>query len=340
MRNPEEGRADRSPLPEAWHGKPYNSLNAWFREMYGVRCEKIAVDALLTCPNRDGTLDTRGCTFCAEGSGRFSVRLGEAGSGTESGLRSVPEQIEEGLGRMRRKTGDRFVIYFQAYTNTYGPVPYLRKIFTEALSEPSVIGISVGTRPDCLGDEVLALLSDLQAAYPDKFIWVELGLQTIHEETARRIRRCYPLCVYEEAVRDLSDLGIPVITHVILGLPGEGEEEMLQTVDYLNGTASCPAPFGVKLQLLHILSGTDLAKEYAAGQCPVMTEDEYLRILILCIRHLRPEIVLHRVTGDGPKELLLAPAWSADKRQVLNRLHRQMLREGARQGDLYRRERE
>ncbi len=310
-----------------WLGKPYYSLNAWFRHTYGQKCYKIAVDAGLTCPNRDGTLDTRGCIFCSGGSGNFAVK---------ADIGNVKEQIRAGLLRFNKKAGERFVIYFQAYTNTYGPKEYLREIFSAALSELLVIGISIATRPDALGAEILELLQDLQQAYaPEgKFIWVELGLQTIHEETAAYIRRGYELPIYEEAVRNLASLQIPCITHVILGLPGESTEDMLETAQYLNGTEHCPKPFGVKLQLLHVLKGTDLERDYLDGRFQVFTEDEYVDVLIQCIRHLAPDIVLHRVTGDGPKALLTAPLWSGNKKQVLNHLHREMKARGARQGDL------
>ncbi len=310
-----------------WLGKPYYSLNAWFKHTYGQKCYKIAVDAGLTCPNRDGTLDTRGCIFCSGGSGNFAVN---------ASIGSVKEQIRAGLLRFNKKAGERFVIYFQAYTNTYGPKEYLREIFSAALSEPLVIGISIATRPDALGAEILELLQDLQQVYaPEgKFIWIELGLQTIHEKTAAYIRRGYELPIYEEAVSNLASLQIPCITHVILGLPGESTEDMLKTVEYLNGTENCLKPFGVKLQLLHVLKGTDLERDYFDGRFQVFAEDEYVDVLIQCIRHLDPDIVLHRVTGDGPKALLTAPLWSGNKKQVLNHLHREMKARGARQGDL------
>jgi len=310
-----------------WLDKPYYSLNAYFKHTHGQKCYKIAVDAGLTCPNRDGTLDTRGCIFCSGGSGNFAVN---------AGIGSVKEQIRAGLSRFHKKAGERFVIYFQAYTNTYGPVDYLREIFSAALSDPLVIGISIATRPDALGTEILELLYDLQQIYePEgKFIWIELGLQTIHEKTAEYIRRGYELPAYEEAVHNLASLGIPCITHVILGLPGESTGDMLATVAYLNGTERCPKPFGVKLQLLHVLKGTDLERDYFAGKFQVFTEDEYVDVVIHCIQHLDPGIVLHRVTGDGPKAMLTAPLWSGNKKQVLNHLHREMKVRGARQGDL------
>jgi len=321
---------------QEWYGKPYYSLDAWCKNTLGVKCYKIALNAHMTCPNRDGSLDTRGCIFCsAGGSGDFAVDI--AG-------KSVAEQLREGISQ---------IAYFQAYTNTYAPVSYLREIYTQALECPSVCGISIATRPDCLPAEVLDLLSELKLSYPDKLIWIELGLQTIHEQTARFIRRGYELPCFEMAYRELKDRGIPVIVHLILGLPGETRDMMLQNIAYMNKLR----PFGVKLQLLHILRGTDLGDLYLnrihgslapsgaiynlgsqrmADIPPIrpLTKDEYLSLLIDCIRRLHPDIVIHRVTGDGPKDLLLAPLWSLNKRDVLNSLHHQMKNLHARQGDL------
>lgn len=337
-----------------WYGKPYYSLDAWCKNTLSHKCYKIALNAHMTCPNRDGTLDTRGCIFCsAGGSGDFAVDI--AG-------KSVEAQLAEGLSRFRDKfvptagtdsvsgssASPCLIAYFQAYTNTYAPAEVLRKVYTEALDCPLVCGISIATRPDCLPADVLELLHELKQAYPGKFIWIELGLQTIHEETARFIRRGYALPCFEEAFEKLREIGIPAIVHLILGLPGETEAMILESIDYLNRLL----PFGVKLQLLHILRGTDLGEMYlcsaasgstqlptiqkpdaAPALCP-LTREEYLRILINCIRHLSPEIVIHRLTGDGPRESLLAPTWSLNKRDVLNKLHGRMRELRARQGDL------
>lgn len=318
-----------------WYGKPYYSLDAWCRNTLSHKCYKIALNAHMTCPNRDGTLDTRGCIFCsAGGSGDFAVEI--AG-------KSVEEQLEDGLNRLRKKFAPGqepcLIAYFQAYTNTYAPVEYLRKVYTEALDSPLVCGISIATRPDCLPYEVLSLLQELRDIYPHKFIWVELGLQTIHERTSAFIRRGYALPCFEEAYQELKLLDIPVIVHLILGLPGETKEMMLESVEYLNARK----PFGVKLQLLHFLKGTDLGKWYLDGAesrtdtefaLTPLSREEYLRILIDCIRRLSPEIVIHRLTGDGPKKILIAPAWSMDKRSVLNSLHSRMRLLDARQGDM------
>ena len=300
----------------------YYSLNDYLKETYGEKIYKIAIDAGLSCPNRDGKIDIRGCIFCsAGGSGDFAVsRISHP---------SVTEQLEAGLSLFRGKSvGNKFIAYFQAYTNTYGPLEYLENIFTEALSHPKVAGISIATRPDCLSDGVLALLQVLKERFSDKFIWIELGLQTIHEDTALYIRRGYALPVFEDALSALNNLGISVIVHVILGLPGESRKHVLETIDYLANKSI----FGIKLQLLHILKGTDLAKDYENNLFSVYTKEEYIDLVIDCIEHLPKDVVLHRVTGDGPKNLLIAPLWSGNKKDVLNTLHHRFKERGAYQG--------
>lgn len=308
-----------------WDDKPYYTLNAYCKNTYGEKLYKIALDAGFTCPNRDGTLGMRGCIFCsAGGSGDFAVKT----------TLPVSQQIAQGLALMKgKKTGKRYIAYFQAYTNTYAPISYLEQIYTQALEHPDIAGISIATRADCLPKECLTLLKDLRFRYPDKFIWVELGLQTIHEQTADLIRRGYPLRVFEEAMVHLHRLQIPVIVHVILGLPGETPQMQFETIEYLDQMK----PFGIKLQLLHILKGTDLADFYLdpANHFEALTKEQYLDLLIGCIMRLSPDIVIHRVTGDGPKDLLLAPLWSLNKRDVLNSLHRQMKNTHAYQGKLY-----
>lgn len=308
--------------PESWLGRPYYTLDAYLKNTYGHKCYKIALDAHMTCPNRDGTLGWGGCIFCSGGgSGEFAVSAPDIGAQLEAGLALFGD----------KQIGQHYIAYFQAYTNTYAPLSRLRSLYTEALEHPLICGISIATRPDCLPEPVLELLAELHRAYPDKFIWVELGLQTIHEKTALLIRRGYELPCFEKAMGDLRRLDIPVIVHLILGLPGEALPEMLETIDYLN----TQRPFGVKLQLLHVLEGTDLAKLYREQRFSVLGREEYLEILISCLEHLSPDIVIHRVTGDGPKKLLLAPAWSGDKRGVLNSLHRKMRLENAFQGKYY-----
>jgi radical SAM protein (TIGR01212 family) len=303
----------------------YYSLNDYFKKTYGEKIYKIAIDAGLSCPNRDGKIDTRGCIFCsAGGSGDFAV--------SRKDFPTVSMQIEAGISLFSGKNvGNRFIAYFQAYTNTYGPLEYLERIFSEALSHHKIAGISIATRPDCLGDEVLSLLATLKEKYPDKFIWIELGLQTIHEDTALYIRRGYPLTVFEKALLALNALNIPVIVHVILGLPGESRERILDTIDYL----AKKDIWGIKLQLLHILKGTDLAKDYEKNLFSVYTKEEYIDLVIDCIEHLPKDVVLHRVTGDGPKNLLIAPLWSGNKKDVLNSLHHRFKERGAYQGRLF-----
>ncbi len=304
-----------------WYGKPYYSLDAFCKNTFHHKCYKIALNAHMSCPNRDGTLGTGGCIFCSKGgSGDFAI--------STSG-KDIQTQLAEGINLFHdKKTGEHFIAYFQAYTNTYAPIPYLEQVYTEALSCAQVCGISIATRPDCLGTDVLALLSRLKQRYPDKFIWIELGLQTIHEPTALFIRRGYPLMCFEEAFRQLKELDIPVIVHVILGLPHETTDLILQTIDYLNVLH----PFGIKLQLLHVLKNTDLADYYLEGNFDTLTKEDYLSLVISCLEHLSPDIVIHRVTGDGPKDLLIAPKWSLNKRDVLNSLHRMMKEQNTFQG--------
>ena len=299
----------------------YNSLNRYLRETFGEKVYKLALDGGMTCPNRDGTLDTRGCIFCsAGGSGDFA----------EGRCASVSEQLARAKARIRAKTdAAKFIAYFQSYTNTYAPVEYLEKLFTDTIAEPSVAALSIGTRPACLPDEVVALLSRLNRIKP---VWVELGLQTIHAATARYIRRGYDLPAYEDALRRLKAAGITVIVHVILGLPGEDRQMMLETIDYLSGKNR---PDGIKLQLLHVLEGTDLAADYRAGKFQTMEMSEYFGLLCDCLERLPPDMGIHRLTGDGPKKTLLAPLWTADKKRVLNELNRELDRRNIRQGRLY-----
>lgn len=316
-----------------WHGKPYYSLDAYLKDQFGRKCYKVALNAHMTCPNRDGTLDTRGCIFCsAGGSGEFAVDIGKNSLPDQETLTDMSEQLQKGIRLIEGKLGIRsdacIIAYFQAYTNTYAPVAYLDQIFSQALSHPLVCGISIATRPDCLPQEVLLLLASLKQRFPDKFIWVELGLQTIHAHTAAFIRRGYDLACFERSVAALQAISIPAIVHVILGLPGEGRTQMLETISYLNGLDI----FGIKLQLLHVLEGTDLANLYLKGDFTVLDKEEYLDILVDCLEHLSPKIVVHRVTGDGPKRILIAPTWSGNKRDVLNSLHRIMRERDARQG--------
>lgn len=290
-----------------WAGKPYHSLDFYLKETFGKKVYKLALDGGMTCPNRDGTLGTGGCIFCsAGGSGDFAA----------PSKGSVKDQVEQARVRVNRKLpkngdGALYIAYFQSYTNTYAPLPYLEKLFTEAVRLPEICALSVATRPDCLPEETVGLLSRLNTEKP---VWVELGLQTIHEESARLIRRGYPLAVFDDAYRRLKDAGLTVVVHVILGLPGEDREQMLSTVRYLAGLRVD----GIKLQLLHVLKGTELCTLYEAGDFEPMELEDYISLIGECLALLPPETVIHRLSGDGPKKLLVAPLWSGDKRRLLN----------------------
>ena len=282
------------------------TLNQYLRERFGRKIYKISISGGFTCPNRDGTLDTRGCIFCsAGGSGDFA----------EDKNLSITEQIDLGKRRVAAKMPEGYIAYFQAFTNTYAPVERLRALYSEAIEHPYIVAVSIGTRPDCLSDEVLDLIAELNLLKP---VWIELGLQTIHEKSAEYIRRGYPLAVYERAIRELRARNIETITHVILGLPGESREEMLQTVKYVGESGVQ----GIKLQLLHVLEGTDLALDYRNGLFEVMTMDDYISLIKDCVDILPDDIVIHRLTGDGPKRILIAPEWTKDKKRVLNALNK------------------
>lgn len=316
----------------------------------------MALDAGCTCPNRDGTLGRNGCIFCsAGGSGDFAVsgdsiraqldagkRLLDPKWGTAGTQRKEPLSCQPATGPSCQTASARsllpapaqhedapvLIAYFQSYTNTYGDPDRLFSLFFEALSQPDVAGISIATRPDCLGDRILQRLTALKEAFPDKFIWIELGLQTIHDRTAAFIRRGYETAVFEHAMQTLSEPGFPVIVHTILGLPGESKDDVLATMRALNALK----PFGIKLQLLHILSGTDLADLYESGDVKALTLEAYTELVTDCIAALSPDICIHRITGDGPGHLLLAPVWSRNKRNVLNSIHSCMKQKGIRQG--------
>lgn len=318
--------------PLRWGEKPYHTLDYELKARFGEKIYKIALDAGMTCPNRDGSCGNRGCIFCSEGgSGDF------AGKGAD-----VATQLADGLARFRdKKIGNQFIAYFQAFTNTYAPIERLERLYREALDTPQIVGISIATRPDCLGRDVISLLEALNQEYRTrgKFIWIELGLQTIHESTAALIRRGYPLAVFENAVKELNAIDIPIITHVILGLPHETKDMMLETCRYLNKTDFGKID-GIKLQLLHVLKNTDLAKLYEAKAFEPLRLEEYIDIVISCLEVLSPDMVVHRVTGDGPKNLLIAPLWSLDKRHVLNTLHQEMKKRGTYQSAQYNLERQ
>ena len=290
-----------------WGEKRYYSLDYYLKKTYGEKLYKISLDGGMTCPNRDGTLGTHGCIFCSHGgSGDFAA----------SRTLSVTEQIEAGKQQSAKKyTGSSYIAYFQAYTNTYASLEYLETLYMEAITHPDIRILSIATRPDCLSEKILDLLENLNRIKP---VWVELGLQTIHEESARYIRRGYELPVFEDAYRRLKAAGLTVIVHVILGLPGESRDDMLETIRYL----SALHVDGIKLQLLHVLRGTDLYSLYEAGAFRTLEFSEYLELIASCIRLLPPETVIHRISGDGPKALLAAPLWSGNKRLVLNSIHK------------------
>lgn len=285
-------------------------INDYLRRTFGCKVYKIALSGGFTCPNRDGSIGTGGCIFCSEGgSGEFSA----------APSLSVTEQIEQGKELVSGKEKDgKYIAYFQAYTGTYASIDRLKSLYTEAINHPDVVALSIATRPDCLPEEVLHLLSELNHIKP---VWVELGLQTIHETTASYIRRGYDLNVYDNAVTRLRENGIEVITHMIIGLPGESTEDMLETVKYICATGAT----GIKLQLLHILKGTDIEKEYNAGRVMVLSEDEYIDILKQCVKLIPENVVVHRLTGDGDKRILVAPLWSGNKKHVWNRIQNEVL---------------
>lgn len=290
----------------------YYSLNEYLKTTFGCKVYKIALDIGCTCPNRDGTVGVGGCIFCHKGSSHFAEKGGDIATGLE--------RAKERIGR--KTDADRFIAYFQSFTNTYGDVEYLRNAFLSAAGCEDVVALSIGTRPDCLSDEILDMLSQINKIKP---VWVELGLQTANENVAEYIRRCYKNSVYEKAVKQLKSRGITVITHIIIGLP---DDDPKKTVDFAvkSGTD------GVKLQLLHILKETDLYEDYKNGRVKPLSMEEYMDILFDCIERIPPGIVIHRITGDAPKKYLVEPVWSADKKNVLNTINREMEKRDIRQG--------
>ena len=303
-----------------WGEKPYHSLDYELKRQFGRKVYKLALDGGMTCPNRDGTLGTEGCIFCSQGgSGDFAVSAGSPGD--------VWQQIEKARKMVEKKiSGDGpFIAYFQSYTNTYGPVSYLEELFSKALAHPLVAGLSIGTRPDCLPGETVELLKRLNGRKP---VWVELGLQTIHEKTAGEIGRGYRLPVFEDGYRRLKEAGLTVVVHVILGLPGESRAMMLETVDYVGEIGAD----GIKLQLLHILKGTQLAAMYEKAPFKVLSLEEYTDLVVQSVARLPPNVVIHRISGDGPKNLLIEPAWSGNKRLVLNTIGKKFRENGLYQG--------
>ena len=284
----------------------YTTLNSYLKERFGCKVYKLALDGGFTCPNRDGTLGTRGCIFCSKGgSGEFA----------QSSKLSITEQLEKGKALVENKTKDgKYIAYFQAFTNTYAPVSELRRKYYEAVEHPDTVALSIATRPDCLPDGVLELIKEINQIKP---VCVELGLQSIHKKTADYIRRGYELEVYDKALEKLHNIGVNVVTHLIIGLPGETEKDMLESVEYV-----CRVTDGIKLQLLHVLDGTDLAEEYRQGRVKTLSLEEYAGIIKKCVEIIPESVVIHRLTGDGAKKDLIAPLWSADKKTVLNTINK------------------
>lgn len=307
--------------PRLWDQRPYHTLSYSLKKQFKTRVYKLSLDGGMTCPNRDGSLGTGGCIFCSKGgSGDFA-----------ESCRSYPDivgQIEAARKRIERKApSGPYIAYFQSFTNTYAPLPYLSDLFSRTLDHPQIAALSIGTRPDCLEDEKIRLLAELNRKKP---VWVELGLQTIHPNTAALIRRGYPLSCFADTAARLKEAGLTVIVHLILGLPGESREQMLSSVDY---TAHfLPALDGIKLQLLHVLKGTDLAAMYEKDPFPLFSMEEYADFIVTCIEHLPPSMTVHRITGDGPRSLLIAPEWSLHKRQVLNTIDRRFRERNTFQG--------
>ena len=296
-------------------------LSEMLKERFGTKVYKLSMTSGCTCPNRDGRSGYGGCTFCSEGgSGEFAAPFLSPEEQIQMARQRVDAKFPARIPLSERK----YIAYFQAFTNTYARTPeeleWLRRLYAETLQRPEIAALSIGTRPDCLPPEILGMLRELRAVQPQKPVWVELGLQTVHEKTAERIHRGYPLEVFERAVRDLKEIGIEVIVHVILGLPGESREEMIGTVRYLGQME--PAVDGIKLQQLQILRGTQMAAEFQKDPFPVMTLEEYCSLVRDCLQALPEDIVIHRLTGDGPKSLLIAPLWSGDKKRVLNTMRK------------------
>lgn len=285
----------------------YLSFNKYLKDKFGQKVYKISLDGGFTCPNRDGKTGTRGCIFCSKGgSGDFA----------ESREMSITEQIESGKKKVEKKIkSGKYIAYFQAFTNTYAPIEMLRQKYEEAINHPDIVALSIATRPDCLGDDVIRLLDEMNKIKP---VFVELGLQTIHQKSAKYIRRGYDLSVYDKTVRDLKKIGVNVVVHVILGLPNESENDMLETVKYVCESGAN----GIKLQLLHVIDGTDLAKDYEKGLFKTLEFDEYVNLIVKCVKIIPKDIVIHRLMGDGAKKDLIAPLWSADKKRVLNAINK------------------
>ncbi len=325
------------------------TISEELKKQYGQKIYRLALSSGCTCPNRDGSISRGGCTFCSEGgSGDFAAPY----LSIKEQIQTARQRVDRKLPKSQQEKPQKYIAYFQSFTNTYArdaaELERLTALYIEAIRRPDIVILSLGTRPDCLGPEILDMLAKIHAAAPEKSIWIELGLQTMHDETARRVNRGYDRTVFEDAYRRLRQCGswLQIIVHLILGLPGETREDILESVRYLSRIPegevlddtypTCPSiadgrsavylppPDGVKLQLLHVLKGTELAAEYGAEPFPLPTMEEYCDLVVDCLRELPEETIVHRMTGDGPKSLLIAPLWSADKKRVLNMLNRKI----------------
>ncbi|QQY79593.1 hypothetical protein EDD65_11051 [Keratinibaculum paraultunense] len=303
-----------------WGDKRYHTLNYELRKQFGKKVMKLSLDGGFTCPNRDGTIGCRGCIFC-----------GEEGAGEFTGSRnlSIKEQIEEQKRLLSNKWNtDKYIAYFQNFTNTYSSIEDLKKKYYEALSQDGVVGLAIATRPDCLSKDVLELLANINQK---TYLWVELGLQTIHERTSNFIRRGYPLKIYNKAIQELKDKNIKIVTHLIFGLPGESREDILNSVRYVADTNT----WGVKFHLLYIQKGTDLYEYYIKNPFPILSREEYISLVVDGLEMLPEEMVIHRLTGDGKKNLLYKPKWSLDKLRVLSGIDKELKRRNSCQGSRY-----
>ena len=295
-------------------------LNDFLKEKFNEKIYKVSLDGGFTCPNRDGKVSRGGCIFCSEnGSGDF----------TATKLKSIHAQIEEQIDLVSKKyKGDKYIAYFQNFTNTYAEVSYLRKIYQEALSHEKIVGLAIATRPDCLGDDVLELLAELNKK---TFLWVELGLQTVNDDVAKYFNRAYETGIYKEASEKLNKLNIKFVTHIIIGLPKEEEEDYLKTAIFAQNCGT----WGIKLHLMYVVKNTPLEKLYLNGDLKVNTKEEYVEKVVNVLENISSEVVVHRLTGDGDRETLVAPLWSIKKIDVLNSIHKELKRRNTYQGKLY-----
>lgn len=296
-------------MQKDWNGKRFHNLNYFLRNKFGEKVFKISLDGGFSCPNRDGTISKGGCLFCSE-----------RGSGDFAGDRdfSISRQFNDIKTMMSKKwKSGKYIAYFQAYTNTYAPIDVLKQKYEEALKQEGVVALAIATRPDCLGDEVLDLLEEINKKF---YVWVELGLQTCNDETARKINRGYKLEVFEDAIKRLKERNIDFVVHSIFGLPGETKEDMLKTVDYIAHSGAQ----GVKFHLLHLMKGTPLVKLYERGELEFLEQEDYIDLLCKSVEMLPQEMVIHRLTGDAPRDLLIGPMWSLKKWEILNAIDRTM----------------